>query len=153
MSRPKKILLADDDIDDRMLFESAYKKRNDIIILPSALNGVEVIQRLENTLDPANLPDLIILDQNMPKLTGKQTLSLLKSDQRYAHIPVCVCSTYADHHLTVDCLKLGAYVVFSKPITDMEYQKMMDDFLGHISGESKPDYFKRRSSESDHLRR
>lgn len=135
MNKVKKILLADDDIDDRMLFESAYRNRNDIIVLPIAINGVEVIQRLESTLDPENLPDLIILDQNMPKMTGKQTLSLLKADQRYAHIPVCVCSTYADHHLTVDCLKLGAYKVFSKPITDDEYQKMMNDFLGYLSVE------------------
>ena len=133
MNRQTKILLADDDVDDRMLFESAYKKRNDLIILPSALNGAEVIERLENNLDPSTFPDLIILDQNMPKMTGKQALSFIKADQRYSHIPVCVCSTYADHQLTVDCLKLGAYKVSSKPITDEEYQKMMNDFLAFFS--------------------
>jgi CheY-like chemotaxis protein len=130
LDSPKKILLADDDIDDRMLFESAYKDRRDIIILASALNGAEVIERLENISDEADLPDLIILDQNMPKMTGKQTLTFLKADHRYSHIPVCVCSTYADHQLTVDCLELGAYKVSSKPITHEEYQKMMNDFLG-----------------------
>jgi CheY-like chemotaxis protein len=129
----KKILLADDDIDDRMLFESAYRERLDIVILPSALNGVEVIDRLQNAMQSADLPDLIILDQNMPKMTGLQTLARLKADERYAHIPVCVCSTYADHQLTVDCLSLGAYKVSSKPITDEEYQKMLNDFLGYFA--------------------
>lgn len=123
---PKKILLADDDLDDRMLFETVYKTRGDIILLPAALNGMEVIERLERGIE---LPDLIILDQNMPQITGKQTLSYLKSDQRFRNIPVCICSTYADHQLTVDCLKLGAYKVSSKPITHAEYQKMMNDFL------------------------
>ena len=132
MTRKRKILLADDDVDDRMLFEAAYRDRQDIIILSSAINGAEVITRLENSFDD-ELPDLIILDQNMPKLTGKQTLTILKADERFAHIPVCVCSTYADHVLTVDCLRLGAYRVSSKPITHEEYQKMMNDFLGYFA--------------------
>lgn len=129
MKLRKKILLADDDIDDRMLFEAAYKDRSDIVILPCALSGVEVLERLDNA-SSQDLPDLIILDQNMPKLTGKQTLQKLKSIAKYAHIPICICSTYADHQLLIDCLKLGAYRVSSKPITDDEYQKMMNDFMG-----------------------
>jgi CheY-like chemotaxis protein len=133
MSRPKKILFADDDIDDRMFFESAYKERSDVIILPIALNGVEVIQRLETTVDLEKWPDLIILDQNMPRMTGKQTLLHLKSQEKFSHIPVCICSTYADHILTVDCLKLGAFRVSSKPITSEEYQKMMNDFLDYFT--------------------
>lgn len=123
---PKKILLADDDLDDRMLFETAYKTRDDIILLPAALSGIEVMERLETGIE---LPDLIILDQNMPQVTGKQTLLQLKLDERFKDIPVCICSTYADHQLTVDCLKLGAYKVSSKPITHAEYHKMMNDFL------------------------
>ncbi|MGC1240502.1 MAG: response regulator [Chryseosolibacter sp.] len=126
---PKKILLADDDLDDRILFEEAYKSRTDIILLPSAINGAQVIEILESADHGACRPDLIVLDQNMPQMTGKQTLSYLKSDARFRHIPVCVCSTYADHQLTVDCLKLGAFKVSSKPITQEEYQKMMNDFL------------------------
>lgn len=76
------------------------------------------------------MPDLIILDQNMPVMNGKQTLAFLKSNKRYASIHVCICSTYTDHQLIDECLKLGAYKVASKPITDEEYQKMMNDFLG-----------------------
>ena len=115
-----------------MLFEMAYKDRKDIVILPSAINGTEIIERLENAGDKNDLPDLIILDQNMPQMTGKQTLSMLRSDPTYASIPVCICSTYADHQLTVDCLKLGAFKVSSKPITQEEYQKMMNDFLSYF---------------------
>ena len=129
MIKYKKILLADDDQDDRMLFEIAYKDRSDIILLPSAHNGAEVVKKLDACIDTTEFPDLIILDQNMPQMTGKQTLAFLKSSPRYSKIPVCICSTYADHQLTVDCLKLGAYKVSSKPITSEEYQKMMNDFL------------------------
>jgi CheY-like chemotaxis protein len=125
----KRVLFADDDADERALFERAYKSRKDIMLLPGSLNGSDVIKKLDSTLNDSDLPDLIILDQNMPLLTGKQTLSLIKSTERYSKIPVCICSTYADNQLVEDCMRLGAFKVASKPITDAEYQKMMDSFL------------------------
>ena len=129
----KKVLFADDDADERSLFEDVYQKRKDIIVLPSLVNGSDVVQKL-NTLDDSELPDLIILDQNMPLMTGKQTLSFIKSNERLSRIPVCICSTYADHQLVEDCVRLGAYKVSSKPITEAEYHRMMDNFLNAFDG-------------------
>lgn len=126
----KRVLFADDDADERALFESAYQNRNDIELLPCLENGSEVIQCLERIANDYDLPDIIILDQNMPLMTGKQTLTFLKSNSRYTQIPVCICSTYADHKLVEDCTRLGAYKIFSKPITEQEYHAMMDHFLG-----------------------
>lgn len=124
----KKVLFADDDADERTLFENIYQGRKDIQVLPTLLNGSDVIKKL-TALDDSELPDLIILDQNMPLMNGKQTLSFIKSNEKWSKIPVCICSTYADHQLVEDCVKLGAYKVASKPITEAEYQKMMDAFL------------------------
>ena len=129
----KKILFADDDADERILFENIYQGRKDIQVLPTLLNGSDVIKKL-NTLDDHELPDLIILDQNMPLMNGKQTLSFIKSNEKWSKIPVCICSTYADHQLVEDCVRLGAYKVTSKPITEAEYQKMMDNFLNVFEG-------------------
>jgi CheY-like chemotaxis protein len=127
-----RILLADDDGDDRFLFEHAYAKRRDVtILLPGLVNGKEVIDMLNKTNEDGDLPDLIILDHNMPLMNGKQTLTLLKSSPRFASIPVCIYSTYADKSLVDSCLKLGAYKVASKPITEAEYQTMLDDFLSY----------------------
>lgn len=121
--------MADDDSDDRMLFENAYTDRVDVVMLPSVENGVEVIKSLNNIKEDDDLPDLIILDQNMPLLNGKQTLTYIKSNERYGRIPVCICSTYADNSLVDDCARLGAYMVATKPITERDYHRMMDDFL------------------------
>jgi CheY-like chemotaxis protein len=129
----KKVLFADDDADERDLFENVYQKRNDIVLLPSLINGSDVIEKL-NASDDSDLPDLIILDQNMPLMTGKQTLTLIKSSKRLSGIPVCICSTYADHQLVEDCVRLGAYKVTSKPITEAEYHRMMDNFLNAFDG-------------------
>jgi CheY-like chemotaxis protein len=127
-----KILLADDDADDRLLFETIYAERADIQLWAGAINGVEALQKLNSVVDDKDLPDLIILDQNMPRMTGKQTLAILKSTPRYAHIPVCIYSTYADSNLIADCLQLGAARILNKPITNEDYQVIMDEFVSTV---------------------
>jgi CheY-like chemotaxis protein len=92
-------------------------------------NGLEMIGFLNSVSSDKELPDLIVLDQNMPKMNGKQTLTFLKSSERYSKIPVVIYSTYTDNTLVVDCKKLGADMVAVKPIDHEGYQKMMDDFL------------------------
>ena len=125
----KKVLLAEDDSDDRILFQTFFSDRKDISLLQPVINGLELIECLMNIPADHDLPDLIILDQNMPKMNGKQTLSYLKSNKRYANIPVVIYSTYTDNTLVVDCKKLGAVMVAVKPIDNEGYQRMMDDFL------------------------
>lgn len=125
----KKVLLVEDDSDDRLLFQTFFSGRKDISLLPPVINGLELIEYLMNISSDHELPDLIVLDQNMPKMNGKQTLSYLKSNERYSKIPVVIYSTYTDSTLVVDCKKLGADLVAVKPIDDEGYQKMMDDFL------------------------
>ncbi len=124
----RNVILVEDDPDDRDLFATFLGKRRDVHLLPTVTNGVELIQYLELSSD-AELPHLIVLDQNMPMMNGKQTLQYLRSTGRYAKIPTVIYSTYADSSLVVDCKSLGAKMVASKPIDDKGYQKMMDDFL------------------------
>lgn len=125
----KKVLLVEDDPDDRDLFVIFYSDRKDIDLLPSVGNGVELMNYLKNVLSDDQLPDLIVLDQNMPVMNGKQTLGFLKSSQRFSKIPTVVYSTYTDSHLIIECTRLGANMVAVKPIDNDGYQKMMDDFL------------------------
>lgn len=129
---PKKILLAEDDSDDATLFHDYLKDRKDIALLSIVENGIELLEYLKNT-DGSSLPDLIILDQNMPKKNGMQTLDQLKSSSTYAHIPVIIYSTYADIQLETACKLKGAVLVASKPLNYKGYQEMMDEFLKVVS--------------------
>lgn len=124
--------MVEDDPDDRDLFNTFLTQRKDVNILPTVGNGIELIEYLESISSGQKLPDLIVLDQNMPMMNGKQTLQYLKSSPRYSKIPAVIYSTYTDSRLIVDCKELGAKMVASKPIDDEGYQKMMDDFLGII---------------------
>jgi CheY-like chemotaxis protein len=125
----RKVILVEDDPDDRDLFTTFFGKRGDVTLLPTATNGIELIQYLEGLSSENDFPHLIVLDQNMPMMNGKQTLQYLKSSPRFSKIPAVIYSTYTDSNLIVDCKNLGAKMVASKPIDDGGYQKMMDDFL------------------------
>ena len=124
-----KILLAEDDHDDQKLFREFLEDRTDIHILPVVENGEELMEYMELISTPTELPALIILDQNMPKLNGLQTLKLLKSSTRYSQIPVIVYSTYTDVNLVNSCTAEGACAVISKPLNKDGYHEMIDDLL------------------------
>ena len=96
--------------------------------MPMAENGVALTEFLELAKE-TELPQFIILDQNMPKMCGLQTLQWLKKNQRYAHIPVMIYSTYIDDLLIKQGLTMGATHVMSKPFTKEGYDKMLDAFL------------------------
>lgn len=128
----KKVLLADDDADDREIFERVLGKKSDVLLLRSVENGREVLEFLGNISDE-ELPHLIILDHNMPKLNGTETLGILKSSSKYSGIAVVIYSTYSDHVLIERCHKLGAAMVLSKPSNLKDYEAVIDKFLGILS--------------------
>lgn len=125
---PMKILLAEDDPDDRGFFYQFLSLRTDLLILPPVENGEEVFAYLEKAQN-GTLPDLIILDQNMPKCNGLQTLAILKKNIQYENIPVFVYSTYTDDYLVKQSIQLGARSVLEKPLSPEGYHKMIDDML------------------------
>ena len=132
---PKKILLAEDDSDDQRLFQEFLKHRTDIVLMPIAENGVELMEQLQPIRDKNQLPDLIILDQNMPKRNGLQTLNLLKSHERFANIPIAIYSTYTDALLIESCMTAGACAVLAKPITKAGYNQMIEECLQYVRQE------------------
>ncbi|MRG44632.1 response regulator [Chitinophaga sp. SYP-B3965] len=125
----KKILLAEDDQDDQDFFHDFLHEREDIFLLPIASNGEELLDYLASTTE---LPDAIILDQNMPKLNGLQTLQLLKDTSRYSNITVMVYSTSTDDSLIKRSSLLGATLVVSKPSSYKGYQRMIDELIRHL---------------------
>ena len=133
----KRILLAEDDLDDQSLFYEFLNHRSDIELMPVVENGVALLNLLESIPQPEALPDLIILDQNMPKRNGVQTLQRLKGISRFTHIPVVIYSTYTDAGLVKLCSGMGACAVTSKPITMEGYNRMMDEFLKIIGAGNK----------------
>lgn len=88
---PLKILLADDDKDDRFLFGIALKKIPITVNLNTVENGQKLMEYLLNSLD--NLPDVLFLDLNMPLKNGNECLAEIKANKKINQIPVVIYST------------------------------------------------------------
>ena len=129
MNKGGPIIIIEDDLDDQQIFHDFLNHRKDICLMPMVGNGVELIDSLNTINQKDLLPHLIVLDHNMPKRNGFETLELLKRTARYEHIPVVVYSTYIDRELAEACSHIGASAVVTKPVTKEQYNNMIESFL------------------------
>lgn len=123
--------MAEDDVDDQQFFRDFLRNRQDIDLMSVAENGVALVETLNELGEDSLLPHFIILDQNMPKRNGLQTLELLKNNPRFAGIPVIIYSTYIEENLRQKGISLGACDVLPKPGTQEGYDQMINTILKH----------------------
>jgi len=112
MSLQSYILLADDDKDDRILLREALQELNTDIKLLTAEHGKACIELLHGL---TILPDMILLDINMPVKNGKETLAEIKQMTEMASVPVIMYSTSANHRDVDECYRGGANLYIIKP--------------------------------------
>jgi len=106
--------MADDDLEDIDLMETAITTIEPKANLHKVVNGRAVIDFLDRQSD-YELPCLIILDYNMPELTGAEVLAVISKEKRYENIPKIVLSTSSTSAYINECLSNGATEYFIKP--------------------------------------
>jgi len=124
-----KILVADDDADDRAILQDAMAELNAGQVLCFAQNGEDVLRLLSKEFNADYKPALIILDLNMPKLNGTETLRRIKSDDRYKNVPVIIYSTSLNPMEKDKCMMLGAHSYITKPVSFKESMDTARSFL------------------------
>jgi CheY-like chemotaxis protein len=117
------IILADDDEDDRFLFMEVVKElypAHPSIDVRIAEDGFELLNFLEKP--GIALPELILLDLNMPLINGFECLEVLKKDLRLKDIPVIIYSTSSRDEDKRKAYELGAshYIEKPKSFTDLK---------------------------------
>ena len=85
------IFLADDDIDDQLMFEEAIQQNGNDVRLRTVYSGEQLMREL--TKEEAELPDLIFLDLNMPIKNGYECLDEIRVNEKLKHIPIAIFST------------------------------------------------------------
>jgi CheY-like chemotaxis protein len=130
---PKKftILMANDDEDARFLVEEALREVRVSIRSKSVENGEQVLDYLYRRGQYAaasnwHRPDLILLDLNMPRLDGRETLTLIKSDPDLQPIPIVILTTSQRGGDVWRCYQLGANSFIPKPVTYEGLVKVMN---------------------------
>ena len=109
-----KILLAEDDIDDQELLAEAFSEIDPAIQLNSFSTGKKFLNHLEKLPD-SEIPNMIILDYNIPEINGAEILERLECDKRYQHVVKLVWSTSNSALYENSCLSLGAKAYLVKP--------------------------------------
>lgn len=97
LKRPLDLILVEDDVTDAEIFEECVRKVNDQVAV-HVFNAPDLAEKyLRNP--PSRLPDLILLDINLPNQNGFQFLRYIKNNRNFSHIPVIVWTgslNYAD---------------------------------------------------------
>jgi CheY-like chemotaxis protein len=119
-----KILYVDDDSDDCIFLKESFNATGTDADIVYASDGEEAIKYL-NSIEDESFPSLIILDLNMPRKDGRQTLNYIKSKPGWAEIPVVILST---SHNIMDrevCTRLGAASYLQKPFHYAGYRDIV----------------------------
>jgi CheY-like chemotaxis protein len=102
------IIFADDDADDLELITGFFKQYNQSINVLEFKNGKEVLKFLDDFVSNTSKPLLIVLDINMPRLNGKETLAAIRKHPEYNNIPVLVYTTSSNKSDEEYCKKYNA---------------------------------------------
>jgi CheY-like chemotaxis protein len=108
------ILIAEDDPDDRLLLEEAFQETCPDCRLDFVSNGVDLLDHLQMP-PPAQLPDLLLLDLNMPFKDGRQALKELRATPAFTALPIVIMTTSNSDDDRQACLAAGADDYLVKP--------------------------------------
>jgi len=83
-----------------------------------ATNGEEALEILKETL-----PDIILLDLNMPRMSGIEFLSILKADDKLKYLPTIILTTSENRTDLLKCFEIGIAGYVVKPLKYEEYEE------------------------------
>ncbi len=130
MNRLLTVLLIEDDAIEIMKLKrtiSSLKLRHTII---ETNNGVDAREILKGKHE---LPDIILLDLNMPKLNGIEFLTILKENQDLQHIPTIILTTSNNSKDMLECYKIGIAGYVLKPLKYEDYVAKIERVLAYWS--------------------
>ena len=117
----KSILLVEDNPDDVELTLMALKESKILNKVDVTRDGVEALDYLFCTgsyagRKPASLPELVLLDLKLPKVSGLEVLERLRSDPRTKLIPVVILTSSSEEEDVLKSYRLGANSYVRKPV-------------------------------------
>ncbi|MEL6503015.1 MAG: response regulator [Pseudomonadota bacterium] len=117
-----RLVVADDDADDRMLISEALeesKLRNPVDFCEDGVDLLEYLRREGRWehLKNEQLPGLILLDLNMPRMDGRTALETIRADQALKRIPIVILTTSKSEEDIIRTYNTGVNSFITKPVT------------------------------------
>ncbi|MFL5772479.1 MAG: response regulator [Flavisolibacter sp.] len=126
------ILFVDDDPDDLEFYGESMMNAHAGLLIREARSGILALEYLRKAKEADELPCLIVLDVNMPVMSGKDTLLEIKKDKVLAEIPVVIFST-ASNPREKEYFNEHEVAFFTKPCTFSEMESMTKQLLNYCA--------------------
>mgnify|MGYP000382981483 CR=1 FL=1 len=128
LRRPPKILLVEDNAGDEFLVVDAFEQASFPHEIEVVRNGEAALKRLrsEGEFSGQPVPDLVLLDLNLPKLDGRDVLRSVKTDKHLADVPILVLTTSSAPQDVETCYALHANAYMTKPFAVEDYENIVE---------------------------
>jgi CheY-like chemotaxis protein len=121
------ILCVDDDEDDLFFIKEIIHSQGHSFEIKEARNGLDALNFLQESLQKGELPCLIVMDMNMPRMDGKQTIAKIKEIEHLSRVPIVVFTTSSNaahqNYFESQCVRFITkpydYKVFTKEIINL----------------------------------
>ena len=124
------VLLVEDNPGDVRLTKEAFKEgrvKNDLHVVTDGNAALEFL-RQEGSYSDAPVPDVVLLDLNLPGKNGDEVLEELKSDPELRHLPVVVMTSSRAEEDVVRSYDRHANAFLTKPVDPDEFVKLIQTF-------------------------
>ena len=135
MMRELSVMLVDDDEIDREYVHRLFEKHNLINHLRFAKDGYEAYSRLKglNDFEKEQIPDLILLDINMPRMNGLEFLEAMRKESEFSNVKVVMLSTSDRHEDKIKSIEYGIEKYVVKPIKYEDLEPVLKT-IGYTQG-------------------
>ena len=121
------LMIEDNPADVRLMIEAIQEANlSEMVVSRYAYDGDEALAILNSADKLGETFHMILLDLNMPKISGKELLAKLKSDERFASIPVFIMTNSDYKNDMIDCYRLNADAYIQKP---KDFKRLIDFFI------------------------
>ena len=123
MTAQPKVLIVEDDLLNRMFYEAVFSQRS---------YETKIIDDGADVIDAVNTfrPDLITMDINLPNISGKRLIRLIRRNPETGHIPVLAITAYAGKRDEEEIRKAGASAYLAKPLSIDQLMAAVDALMG-----------------------
>ena len=129
------ILLVEDNEGDILLTREAFEDSKIVNKISSIRDGYEAIRFFEALTNKAEIPHLVLLDINLPKIGGHEVLIYIKNSEKYKSIPVIMLTTSSSERDIIKSYKNHVNCYITKPIDVSDFMKAIskiEDFWINI---------------------
>ena len=125
---PQTVLMADDDEEDCFLAKKAFEASRGTAAFSCVEDGIELLNYLSERShsEAGGLPDLLLLDLNMPRKDGREVLLEIKSEPALQRIPIVILTTSEEEEDRTFSMKAGADSFITKPATFSQWVDIMN---------------------------